>query len=178
MTREEGRLHNSGWSFKMSEYSAKSLREKMKAKARSLAGEKDQKVDSSDWTPAKPLDAGVKTGARRRVEPDWAELARELKRPGVNMMILWEEYRGAHPEGYGYSRFCDLFRGFERRLTPVMRPWGQWKNGLERDASSCWMRTRGSNMMHSFERRLDMQTWSGSSGWQSRVRSASGTHNY
>jgi transposase len=64
---------------------------------------------------------GVKTGARRRVEPDWAELARELKRPGVNMMILWEEYRGAHPEGYGYSRFCDLFRGFERRLTPVMR---------------------------------------------------------
>ena len=58
---------------------------------------------------------------RRRVEPDWAELARELKRPGVNMMMLWEEYRAAHPEGYGYSRFCDLFRGFERRLTPVMR---------------------------------------------------------
>ncbi|WP_281431657.1 HTH domain-containing protein [Methylocystis sp. H62] len=35
--------------------------------------------------------AVVKTGARRRVEPDWAELARELKRAGVNMMILWEE---------------------------------------------------------------------------------------
>lgn len=65
--------------------------------------------------------AGVKSGARRLVEPDWAELARELKRPGVNMMILWEEYRAVHPGGYGYSRFCDLFRGFERRLTPVMR---------------------------------------------------------
>jgi transposase len=65
--------------------------------------------------------AGVKTGQRRRIEPDWAELARELKRPGVNMMILWEEYRASHPDGYGYSRFCDLFRGFERRLTPVMR---------------------------------------------------------
>ena len=64
---------------------------------------------------------GVKTGQRRRIEPDWAELARELKRPGVNMMILWEEYRASHPDGYGYSRFCDLFRGFERRLTPVMR---------------------------------------------------------
>lgn len=64
---------------------------------------------------------GVETGQRRRVEPDWAELAREMKRPGVNLMILWEEYRDAHPEGYGYSRFCDLFRGFERRLTPVMR---------------------------------------------------------
>ena len=37
------------------------------------------------------------------------------------MTMLWEEYREAHPEGYGYSRFCDLLRGFERRLTPVMR---------------------------------------------------------
>jgi hypothetical protein len=67
--REQGRLHNSGWSFKMSEYSAKSLREKMKAKARSLAGEKDQKTDSSDWTPAKPLNASVKTGARPIMKP-------------------------------------------------------------------------------------------------------------
>ena len=61
------------------------------------------------------------TGQRRRIEPDWAELARELKRPGVTMMILWEEYREAQPDSYCYSRFCDLLRGFERRLTPVMR---------------------------------------------------------
>src|ERR1700688_3704774 len=65
--------------------------------------------------------AAIATGQRRRVEPDWSALARELKRPGVTMMILWEEYREAYPEGYGYSRFCDLLRGFERRLTPVMR---------------------------------------------------------
>ena len=49
--------------------------------------------------------AGVATGRRRRVEPDWAALARELKRPGVTMMILWEEYRAVRPEGYGYSRY-------------------------------------------------------------------------
>ena len=65
--------------------------------------------------------AGIAIGQRRRVEPDWAALARELKRPGVTMMILWEEYREVLLEGYGYSRFCDLLRGFERRLTPVMR---------------------------------------------------------
>jgi transposase len=65
--------------------------------------------------------AGVRPGLRRRVEPDWAWLARELKRPGVNLMVLWEEYRDAYPDGYGYSRFCDLFREFERRLSPVMR---------------------------------------------------------
>jgi hypothetical protein len=65
--------------------------------------------------------AGVRRGFRRRQEPDWASLACELKRPGVNLMVLWEEYRAVHPEGYGYSRFCDLFREFERRLSPTMR---------------------------------------------------------
>jgi transposase len=64
---------------------------------------------------------GVEPGQRRRTEPDWAALARELRRPGVNLMVLWEEYRDAHADGYGYSRFCDLFREFERRLSPVMR---------------------------------------------------------
>ena len=65
--------------------------------------------------------AGIATGQRRRIEPDWATLTRELKRPGVTMMILWEEYRETNQDGYGYSRFCDLLRGFERRLSPVMR---------------------------------------------------------
>ena len=65
--------------------------------------------------------AGVRPGLRRRVEPDWRTLVREAKRPGVNLTVLWEEYREAQPDGYGYSRFCDLFREFERRLSPVMR---------------------------------------------------------
>ena len=49
--------------------------------------------------------AGVETGQRRRIEPDWAALARELKRPGVTMMILWEEYREINQEGYRCSRY-------------------------------------------------------------------------
>src|SRR3954470_6866678 len=65
--------------------------------------------------------AGVKQGMRRLPEPDWPSLVREMRRPGVNLTVLWEEYREAHPEGYGYSRFCDLYREFEHRLTPVMR---------------------------------------------------------
>jgi transposase len=65
--------------------------------------------------------AGVKPGLRRRLEPDWAALIREMKRPGVNLMILWEEYRQVHPDGCSYSRFCDLYREFELRLTPTMR---------------------------------------------------------
>ncbi len=67
------------------------------------------------------VNAGVRAGARQHAEPDWSALARELKRPGVNLLVLWEEYRAIHPEGYAYSRFCQLFREFERRLSPVMR---------------------------------------------------------
>lgn len=61
------------------------------------------------------------SGARKHPEPDWAELSRELKRPAVTMLILWEEYRKIWPEGYGYSRFCELLREFQQRLSPVMR---------------------------------------------------------
>jgi transposase len=64
---------------------------------------------------------GTKQGVRRLPEPDWSVIAVELKKPGVTLTILWEEYRAVHPDGYGFSRFCDLFRGFERRLTPTMR---------------------------------------------------------
>jgi transposase len=65
--------------------------------------------------------AGVKQGQRRRPEPSWADAAVELKKPGVTLQILWEEYRAVHPDGYGYSRFCELFRAFESRLAPTMR---------------------------------------------------------
>ncbi len=65
--------------------------------------------------------AGVKQGVRRQPEPNWADVVIELKKPGVTLQILWEEYRAVHPGGYGYSRFCELFRSFERRLSPTMR---------------------------------------------------------
>jgi len=65
--------------------------------------------------------ASVKQGLRRRPEPDWSAIAVEVKKPGVTLSLLWEEYRAVHPDGYAFSRFCDLFRGFERRLTPTMR---------------------------------------------------------
>lgn len=60
-------------------------------------------------------------GVRRRAEPNWAALHLELKRPNVTLALLWDEYRQDHPEGYGYSRFCELYRSFEARLSPSMR---------------------------------------------------------
>lgn len=64
---------------------------------------------------------GVGAGVRKRPEPDWGQQVRELRRPAVTMLILWEEYRKVWPDGYGYSRFCELLRAFEQRLSPVMR---------------------------------------------------------
>ena len=39
----------------------------------------------------------------------------------MTLQLLWEEYRAAHPDGYGYTRFCELYRAWERPLSPTMR---------------------------------------------------------
>jgi transposase len=57
----------------------------------------------------------------QRPLPNWAEIQRELKRPGVTLELLWQEYREQHANGYGYSRFCDLNREWQKRLSPTMR---------------------------------------------------------
>src|SRR5204862_618573 len=46
--------------------------------------------------------AGTKQGHRRHVEPDWAEIHRELKRKHVTLTMLWDEYIERCPEGYHY----------------------------------------------------------------------------
>jgi transposase len=65
--------------------------------------------------------AGTKTGHRRAPEPDWAEVHRELKRKHVTLQVLWDEYIERHPDGYRYSRFCDLYRGWAANLPVTMR---------------------------------------------------------
>jgi transposase len=57
----------------------------------------------------------------RRPQPDWPTLHRELKRKGVTLQLVWEEHRAAHADGFGYSRFCELYRAWEGRLSPTMR---------------------------------------------------------
>jgi transposase len=62
-----------------------------------------------------------KQGHRRYTEPDWARVHRELKRKHVTLSIIWEEYIEQHPGGYRYSRFCELYRSWEGRLSVTMR---------------------------------------------------------
>jgi transposase len=65
--------------------------------------------------------AGKKQGHRRRAEPDWASLHREMKRKHVTLSILWDEYIEAQPDGYRYSRFCELYRSWEGKISVTMR---------------------------------------------------------
>jgi transposase len=56
-----------------------------------------------------------------RPAPDWAKLHEELKRRSVTLVLLWQEYRAEHPDGYGYSRFCDFYSEWRRSVSATMR---------------------------------------------------------
>jgi transposase len=43
-------------------------------------------------------------------QPDWSQIHQELSRQGVTLQLLWQEYSQAQPQGYRYSRFCQLYR--------------------------------------------------------------------
>ena len=82
-----------------------------------------------------PLPAELDDGALERVlfplcppvpdtargAPDWSEVHRELKRPGVTLLLLWQEYRRTHPHGYQYTWFCQQYRAWTGKLDLVMR---------------------------------------------------------
>jgi len=53
--------------------------------------------------------------------PDWPYIHKELARKAVTLLLLWQEYRQAQPEGYGYSRFCELYQRWAGTLDPVLR---------------------------------------------------------
>jgi transposase len=53
--------------------------------------------------------------------PDWPYIHKELGRKAVTLLLLWQEYRQVQPEGYGYSRFCELYQRWAGTLDPVLR---------------------------------------------------------
>jgi transposase len=89
----------------------------------------------NDWASVAALDEGelsrrlyptaLATASRRsaRPLPDWIKVREELARPDhqMTLALLWEEYKGQHPNGYQYSQFAELYRRFEKRLSVVLR---------------------------------------------------------
>jgi hypothetical protein len=46
---------------------------------------------------------------------------RELRRKGVTLDLLWQEYKAEHPDGYRYSGFGEHYRRWVGRLSVSMR---------------------------------------------------------
>lgn len=65
-------------------------------------------------TPERPGDTSIPL-------PDWSAVHQELQQKGVTRQLLWQEYRAAHPSGYGYSQFCERYRLWRRAHKPTMR---------------------------------------------------------
>ena len=59
---------------------------------------------------------------RKTAPPDFGVMRQQLqKHRNLTLQLLWEEYREDRPEGYSYSRFCELYRNWERHLDVVLR---------------------------------------------------------
>lgn len=53
--------------------------------------------------------------------PEWAYIHSELKRKGVTLALLWQEYKTAHADGLQYSQFCQRYRDWAKHVDAVMR---------------------------------------------------------
>src|ERR1700685_4008774 len=57
----------------------------------------------------------------RAPRPDFAYLHNELRRRSVTRLLLWEEYKSAHPDGWQYSVFCEQYRRWLSTQELVLR---------------------------------------------------------
>jgi transposase len=68
-----------------------------------------------------PVAAGRPSQTARSL-PDFAEARRQLQtHKHLTLQLVWEEYREVQPDGYGYSRFCELYDRWRRNQDVVLR---------------------------------------------------------
>lgn len=77
--------------------------------------------DMDESTLEAKLYPGNPEGQPDRPTPDWDKVHLELRRKGVTLQLLWFEYRQTYPEGYQYSRFCELYRLWRKKVDVIMR---------------------------------------------------------
>jgi transposase len=57
-----------------------------------------------------------------KAAPDFAAMHEQKQRHRhLTLQLLWDEFRQANPEGYGYSRFCELYQRWRGKLDVVLR---------------------------------------------------------
>ena len=65
----------------------------------------DEDLEARLFRPAVPRSS-------HQLAPDFALIHQELKRAGVTLMLLWEEYARGNPLAYKYASFCIKYRAF------------------------------------------------------------------
>ncbi|MDO9002779.1 MAG: hypothetical protein Q7V20_04915 [Aquabacterium sp.] len=74
----------------------------------------DAELESRLYRPAVPR-------ASHQLAPDFGQIHQELKRPGVTLMLLWEEYATGNALAYKYTSFCVKYREFAKTQARSMR---------------------------------------------------------
>lgn len=78
----------------------------------------DEELEARLYLPAAPRAAG-------HLEPDYTYIHQELKRPGVTLQLLWEEYTRANCQGgalaYKYSTYCKKYHDWASAQKRSMR---------------------------------------------------------
>lgn len=78
----------------------------------------EQELEEKLFPPAVTVEAPAKA------LPDFHYIYQELKthkKFNLTLDLLWQEYKEQHPEGYQYSQFCELYRGYRGKLDYSMR---------------------------------------------------------
>jgi transposase len=74
----------------------------------------DEDLQALLYRPALPRDS-------HQLAPDFGVVHQELKRAGVTLMLLWEEYATGNPNAYKYTSFCIKYAEFAKRQQRSMR---------------------------------------------------------
>jgi transposase len=53
--------------------------------------------------------------------PDYAYVHREMKKKGVTLELLWQEYKETHPDGYQETQFREYYHAFTKTLRLSLR---------------------------------------------------------
>lgn len=77
--------------------------------------------DLDDQALAQLLFPNENRPVRKRPALDFALVHLELKKKHVTKMLLWQEYREQHPDGYQYSQFCEHYNRWADALSVTMR---------------------------------------------------------
>ena len=91
-----------------------------RVKTRSLTYDEIENMDDLQLERLLKNDLPEKS-SQSREQPDWKMVHQELKKKGVTLQLLWEEYKQIHPDGYQSTQFNELYSRWKKKLHVTMR---------------------------------------------------------